>query len=118
MPSKNVNRFLAIFLSIALLQPSGVGVALPTGENVVAGTADFQRLDQTLNITASDQSIIEYSNFDIGTDETVNFFLPSTDSFSLNRILGGLQSNILGSLTANGNLLFVNAAGFYFGSQP
>src|SRR5689334_16888151 len=84
--------------------------ALPTGQEVVSGTATFEQVnDTTLNITTSANSIINYQSFNIGANETVNFFLPTLDAFTLNRVTGGSTSNILGNLNANGNLVLVNS---------
>lgn len=93
--------------------------ALPSQEQVISGDATFERsLDgTTLNITTSQHAIIEYNSFNIDVHESVNFNMPSTDSFSLNRVMGGQTSRILGSLKANGNLILVNPSGFYFGGQ-
>ena len=86
---------------------------LPTGEEVISGTATFEQINEnTLNITATDQAILEFQSFDIGLQETVNFFLPTIESTTLNRILGG-QTSILGTLTANGNLILINTDGFF-----
>ncbi len=88
---------------------------LPEVQEVASGTATFEQpSESTLNITASNQSIINYNSFNIGAGETVNFILPSADSFSLNRILGGGMSEISGNLFANGNLVLVNSDGFHF----
>ncbi len=108
----------ALFLSIFLLPFNAPQAhALPQDATVISGDASFDRVnDSTLNITASANSIIEYSSFNIGAGETVNFFLPSTDSFSLNRVMGAGSSEILGNLFANGNLILVNSFGFNIGS--
>lgn len=109
---------LGMLAAFFLLLPSANLFALPSGEDVVSGTAVFESADDgaTLNITASENSIIEYQTFDIAAGETVNFLLPSADSFSLNRILGA-ASEIYGTLNANGNLILVNENGFYFSSS-
>ena len=92
--------------------------ALPSGEEVVAGSVSFDRPDpSTLNISASPDSIIQYESFNIGLNETVNFDLPSIDAFSLNRVIGSGSSEILGKLTANGNIILVNTDGIHFGAN-
>ena len=90
--------------------------ALPAGYQVEVGQATFNQDGNTLNITASDNSIIQYQSFNIALDETVNITLPSIDSFSLNRVMGGEMTEIFGNLFANGNLILVNNVGFHFGS--
>ena len=97
---------------------SGTVYALPQDPSVSHGEAKFDQVDaQTLNITASNKSIINYSSFNIGRAETVNFHLPSVSAFSLNRVLGNSVSRIRGTLTANGNLILVNPKGIFFGSS-
>ncbi|MBI4368475.1 MAG: filamentous hemagglutinin N-terminal domain-containing protein, partial [Candidatus Omnitrophica bacterium] len=70
-----------------------------------------------MNITTSNNSIIHYSSFSIAQNETVNFILPSADSFSLNRVIGNEQTEILGRLTSIGNLVLINPNGLFFGPQ-
>src|SRR3989338_540637 len=92
--------------------------ALPVQQEVAAGEASFRQVDEnTLHITASDHSIIQYSSFNIRQNETVEFFLPDARSFSLNEVLGGGMTEIAGTLKANGNLLLVNPGGFHFTSS-
>ena len=109
-------RTLSLLMLTAVL-PGRVAQALPTGEDVVSGSATFDRSDSnTLNITASQNSIIEYHSFNVGLNERLNFILPSTDSFVLNRVVGSQSSEILGAVTANGNVVLVNSNGIYFGT--
>ncbi|MBI1977422.1 MAG: filamentous hemagglutinin N-terminal domain-containing protein, partial [Candidatus Omnitrophica bacterium] len=109
---------LVLFLVSAYCFPSSYLYALPEGEQVVSGEAVFERADtNTLNITASNNSIIHYSSFSIAKNETVNFFQPTVDSFTLNRVVGTEASNILGTLTANGNLILINTQGISFGRE-
>ncbi|MEK7806375.1 MAG: filamentous hemagglutinin N-terminal domain-containing protein, partial [Chloroflexota bacterium] len=91
--------------------------ALPQDPNVVSGTATFETPDsQTLQITASDQSIVEFKSFDIKDNESVIYVLPGSSSATLSRVVGGKSSEILGFLSANGTLVFINPAGIAFGS--
>src|SRR3989338_3708612 len=90
--------------------------ALPENPQVSSGEAQFNQVDDhTLNITASSQSIIEYGSFNIASHESVNFILPSIESFSLNRVVGNTPTEIYGALTANGNLILINTQGILFG---
>jgi filamentous hemagglutinin family protein len=90
--------------------------ALPENPEVVSGDVTFERVnDTTLHVTASDQSIIDYTSFDIGENETVRFFLPEIDASSLNRVIGEGGTEILGRLTANGNLFLVDPHGIFVG---
>jgi filamentous hemagglutinin family protein len=91
--------------------------ALPTDENVIDGSVAFERTENSLNVIASNNSIIEWGNFDIASNESVNFTLPDANAFSLNRILNSSVTQIFGQLTANGNLVLINTNGFYFAPQ-
>ncbi len=103
---------------IFLGSPCGLVWALPQGQDVINGDVSFTNPDaNTLNINInSDQSIIQYNSFNIAAGETVNFFMPSTDAFSLNRVVAGGDSQIFGNLFANGNLILLNQNGINFGA--
>lgn len=109
-----------LFITISLL----LGVTLnayanPQGENVVAGTASFDRsTPNTLTVTtASNNTIINYNNFSIAANETTRFNQPSTSSAVLNRVVGVDPSKIFGSLSSNGKLFLVNPNGIIFGAN-
>ncbi|PIU39795.1 MAG: hypothetical protein COT00_05085, partial [Candidatus Omnitrophica bacterium CG07_land_8_20_14_0_80_50_8] len=107
-----------LLVMIFAVCPAHTSWALPQGQEVVSGTASFDQTDaSTLNITASDKSIIQYNSFSIGANEKVNFIMPSLDSFLLNRVVGGGSSQILGQLYANGNLILINQNGINFGQN-
>ena len=113
----NKQKYFVLILFFYLLIPSLL-FALPESPEAVNGTAAFDYPDlSTLNITASDHSIINYNAFNIAQNETVNFTLPSIDSISLNRVTGPEASSILGRLFANGTILFINPQGIFFGPQ-
>ncbi|MFH0731727.1 MAG: SBBP repeat-containing protein [Candidatus Omnitrophota bacterium] len=89
---------------------------MPDGESVESGNATFERPDQnTLNITAADNTVINFSSFNIQANETVNYFQPNVSSTVLNRILDSDPSQIYGSLNANGNIFLINVHGINFG---
>jgi len=90
--------------------------ALPQGEQVVSGDASFQQTDaNTLAITTSDKTIINYNTFNIAQAETVRFIQPSSSSVVLNRVVGVDPSQLYGSLLANGQVFLVNPNGIFFG---
>lgn len=102
-------------LLLALIAPLAL-VALPEGEKVVSGNVAISRPDsQTVLITASDKSIINYKSFDIAKNETAQFVQPKPTSVVLNRVVGGNPSKILGALRSNGKVFLVNPNGIYFG---
>lgn len=106
-------RFLLCYVLIP-----GLVSALPQDASVAAGSAEFSKTDlNTLLISTSDKAIINYSSFDIGTHEIVQFIQPNTSSCVLNRVQGGNPSEILGHLNANGKVFLVNPNGIYFGAS-
>ena len=96
----------------------GLLLAGPTGEQVVSGNIDITRPDsQTTQITQSTQrGIINWQQFNIGSDEYVQFLQPGRNSVTLNRVVGGNPSSIFGHLSANGQIFLVNQNGVYFGA--
>ncbi len=106
------------FLLCTLVLIPGLVSALPQDASVAAGSAEFSKTDlNTLLISTSDKAIINYSSFDIGTHEIVQFIQPQSSSCVLNRVQGGNPSEILGHLNANGKVFLVNPNGIYFGAS-
>ncbi|MFN5608690.1 MAG: beta strand repeat-containing protein, partial [Holosporales bacterium] len=91
--------------------------ALPQGGQVAAGdvtigaaAAGYQEITQT-----TDKGIINWQSFDIGQGEHVRFVQPSTTSNTLNRVTGSTNpSQILGRLSANGQITIINPNGVFF----
>ena len=92
--------------------------ANPQGGTVQAGSATIQqtspsRLDIIQN---SDKAVIDWRGFSIQQGERTNFQQPSSQSMILNRVTGGIPSQIMGQLTANGHVVLVNPNGILFGA--
>jgi filamentous hemagglutinin family protein len=94
-----------------------VAFANPEGGQVVAGSATIHQESATkLGITqTSDKAIIDWRSYSIGANEHVQYYQPSVASVILNRVTGQDPSQILGRLTANGQVFLVNPNGIYFG---
>ncbi|WP_423193397.1 filamentous hemagglutinin N-terminal domain-containing protein [Cupriavidus sp. H18C2] len=90
---------------------------LPTQGNVVAGQATISQPNgSTMTINqGSQRAVIDWNSFSIGQGNTVQFNQPNAQAQALNRVTGGLPSNIHGSLLANGQVLIQNANGVLFG---
>ncbi|MFZ5663778.1 MAG: MBG domain-containing protein [Pseudomonadota bacterium] len=93
--------------------------ANPSGGQVVAGQATINgqgtgrmRIDQS-----SDRVVINWNNFSIDAGEGVDFRQPNARSIALNRVTGPEISQILGELTANGQVYLINGNGIVFGKD-
>ncbi|MDR0901248.1 MAG: filamentous hemagglutinin N-terminal domain-containing protein, partial [Opitutaceae bacterium] len=102
---------LGTWLGVASLRADG-----PAG-TVVAGDATFRHEGNYTGITAANNTIIEYNQFNILAGQTVEFIQPGAASRVLNRVTGADPSSLLGTLRANGIVYFVNPAGIYFGQN-
>lgn len=102
-----------------LLLVSATALALPEGMEINGGSGHFTQPHQNLlNVHQySEKLSINFSGFDIGQQETVNFIQPSADAIALGRVVGGGVSDIQGALNANGQLFLINPAGVIFGEQ-
>ncbi|WP_109119163.1 filamentous hemagglutinin N-terminal domain-containing protein, partial [Azospirillum sp. TSO22-1] len=95
----------------------GTAAANPRGGTVVGGSASISEpAPGTLTVRqATDKAIIEWRDFSVGERELTRFEQPSAGSIALNRVIGGNPSEILGRLSANGQVWLVNPNGIVFG---
>lgn len=101
---------------VAFLLFTGLTQANPTGEQIAAGNASFDRNGSTLTITqGSGTAIINWQDFSIGSGELTKFIQPSAASAVLNRVISGNPSSLLGSLQANGSVYLINPNGILVG---
>ncbi len=89
----------------AMLGSVIIANASPTGGTVTSGTATISQNGTVTNIDQSTaKASINWQNFSIATNETVNFNQPSSTSITLNRVIGNEKSIIDGALNANGQV--------------
>jgi filamentous hemagglutinin family protein len=88
--------------------------ALPTGPQVVAGSATIQQSGNVLTIANTPGAIIHWDAFSIGAGEAVRFQQQNSLSAVLNRVTGREASQILGELTSNGRVWLINPNGILF----
>src|SRR5690606_21328499 len=82
---------------------------LPTGGQVVGGSATIGATGAVMNVDQTSQrAVIDWQSFNVGTAAQVNFNQPSSASATLNRVLDNNPSQIAGSITANGQVIISN----------
>ena len=124
--AKNSQAFGLSCMTVALAMAQGGMVyaatpaptALPTGAQIAAGQANIVQQNNTLTVQQqTDKLITNWQSFDIGSQATVNFQQPNSDSVALNRITNQDPTQILGNLNANGQIFLLNPAGIIIGNE-
>jgi len=91
--------------------------ANPSGGKVVAGQAAIAGGAGALTVTqTSNRAVINWQDFSIAAGEVTRFVQPSATSATLNRVLSGNPSSLLGSLQANGRVYVINPNGVLVGA--
>ncbi|MFZ4534839.1 caspase family protein [Propionivibrio sp.] len=106
---------LASLAVAACFAHSGIVLANPTGAQIAAGSAQINSTGQTLSVTNTPGTIINWQQFNIGASETTRFVQQSANSAILNRVVGGDMSRIYGTLQSNGQVYLINQSGILFG---
>ena len=118
--TRKLSRKTALSLGMTLAASMAVSATVQAAAPIVVtqvehGSAGFATSGNTTTITAANQTIIDYSKFDIPTGDTVRFIQPGSTATVLNRISGASPTAIDGNLFANGIVYMVNPAGVMFG---
>jgi trimeric autotransporter adhesin len=115
---QQVIAIASLLLSMLVFQFTPANLrANPSGEDVVAGQAEFERSGSTLTVTQGSQNvIINWQDFSIGADELTRFLQPDSTAAALNRVISNNPSYLLGTLEANGNIYLINQNGILVGS--
>lgn len=89
--------------------------ALPTGGQVTYGNATITNTtNSTLINQSTNRADINWHDFSSNAGETIKFVQPSSNSVTINRVTGGLPSNLAGALEANGRVVVINDSGITF----
>jgi trimeric autotransporter adhesin len=110
----------AIVAARAALAPAVIAPVVssthPTGGQVTAGSGRIDVGDHLTTIQQDSQNLsLDWSSFNIGAQDTVNFLQPNAQSIAVNRIADPNGSAILGHLNANGQVFLINPNGVLFG---
>jgi filamentous hemagglutinin family protein len=116
MHKQSQHRLKPVYAAVLLAFAVQTAQANPTGENVVNGQASFATSGNTLTVTNTPGTIINWQGFSISTNETTRFAQQSASSAVLNRVVGSDPSSILGTLQSNGRVFLINPNGILFGA--
>lgn len=97
---------------------SSYAIANPVDGVVVGGSATISEAGKTLTVDQhTNRAIVDWRSFDIEVDETTRFNQPHSGAVALNRVNNNDPSKIMGTLSANGNIILVNPNGVFFGKD-
>jgi filamentous hemagglutinin family protein len=107
-------------IAAALAFGPALALAQASGATVAHGQASFATQGNQLTITTVNgagtrHSAIDWQSFSVPQGGVTRFNQPDAQSTSINRVLGGDPSKILGTLSSNGKLVLVNPAGITVG---
>ena len=105
MNIKTILLSASVFLIAA--QFAGDANALPVTGTAISGSTKITTVTQS-----GQKTDINWRDFSISPDETINFVQP-TDSVVINRITAG-NNTFMGQLQSNGHLVFVGKPGASF----
>lgn len=107
-----MKRYICLLVFLAQ-----VVYANPIGENVITGEVDVYRegVGELHLHQKTDKAIIEWEDFSINSNEQTRFSQPSTESITLNKVVGPNISEIYGKLEANGQIVLINPHGVIVG---
>ena len=110
----------ALTMGVATAIGMGGGVqavrANPVGGAVISGQGSISNPSATTTLInqQSNSLIINWSSFNVASNETVRFVQPSSTSVALNNILSASPSEIFGKIDANGRVVLINPNGILF----
>lgn len=108
-------RLNAAAVAVALCFVSPIVWSNPTGGVVVSGSATMVNNGNTLTVTNTPGTVLNWQQFNIGQGQTTQFIQQSAQSTVLNRVVSNNPSQILGTLRSNGQVFLINPFGIMFG---
>lgn len=114
----SVQRVLAAGLSLGMGNVMAGELPVPRAALVSMGRADQVVTGNRMIVNQyTDRAVLNWESFNIGKDSAVQFKQPSAASVALNRIYQSDPSQILGNLSANGQVYLLNPNGIVFGKD-
>lgn len=111
-------KTLALLVMSALSLGASSVDAMPEGGVIRSGEGAVSQNGREMTIRQdSGRLAMDWTNFNVGKDETVRFQQPGKDALALNRVTSNQQSLIDGSLLSNGHVLLVNPNGVVIGKN-
>ncbi|MDD3598297.1 filamentous hemagglutinin N-terminal domain-containing protein [Sulfuricurvum sp.] len=109
---KIASKGRVLLMVSAMASCVSLSYAAPTGGVVSSGSATINTSGMNTTINQSTQkAIINWQDFSIGKNETVDFKQPNASAITLNRVVGSNKSILEGTLNANGKVYLVNQNG-------
>ncbi|WP_411883172.1 YDG domain-containing protein [Polaromonas sp. YR568] len=113
--ARNKAALLMLVPLSALMHQAGAADA--ANATVSAGAASVATAGNTTTISqASQRAAIDWTSLSTRANEALVFNQPNAQAIALNRITGSSPSELLGSLTANGQVFILNPNGVLFGA--
>ncbi|MES2050721.1 MAG: YDG domain-containing protein, partial [Pseudomonadota bacterium] len=107
---------LVLFTSLAVFMHEA-RAADAANASVSAGAAGISTVGNITTINQSTQRVaIDWTSLSTAANEALRFNQPNAAAIALNRITGSSPSELLGSLTANGQVFILNPNGVLFGA--
>src|SRR5688572_16481939 len=108
---------LGLVLSLAFGVTQQAQAADAANATVSAGAAGVATVGNTTSIHQGSQNVaIDWTSLSTRANEALVFNQPNASAIALNRITGSSPSELLGSLTANGQVFILNPNGVLFGA--
>lgn len=107
----------AMVLAVSALFAAQAHAADAANATVVAGSGSVTTNGLNTTITQTTQRLaIDWTSLSTRANETLVFSQPNASAIALNRITGTHPSELLGDLTANGQVFILNPNGILFGA--
>ncbi len=110
----SVCRSVAFFAALALGH-YGIALAAPTGGVITRGSGQIEQVGPRTNVDQASRRLdIDWTTFSTRANESINFRQPDQFSTAINRVVGGVPSELRGALNANGRVFIINRSGITF----